>query len=161
MFRIILVLAILASVPNVEAQFRSGNEVGDLSGFVNSGNFSMNYQRPLLDPNRMTFHHSFSMGVSSSSNANYGSGSYLGSLEYRLSNTTDLTLHVGMNSLMYNGSASNGIDSNGTANNFIGGAEFRWNPSDNFELRIGAFKGMPGGSQSNYYSPWSQSSFLR
>jgi hypothetical protein len=155
MLRTFILIGFLLSVVQVEAQFRDKGEVGDLAGFVNSSSFSMNYQRPLLDPNRMSLRHSFSMGYSSASYGSYGSGSYLGSLEYRMSNTTDITLHVGLNSLMYNNT-----EYGGTNQSFSGGAEFRWNPSENFELRIGAFHGMPDQQRIGYYSPWSRNNFL-
>jgi len=135
---ILLCLVFLMAAGESAAQFRESSTAGDLQGLVHDPQFPLNLHGPLLNPQRMQLHHSFSAGFGSSSRGSVGVGTYLSRLDYHLGRNMDLRLQLGVSSILHNS-----YTPEQTGNGFVGGAEIRWMPRENLELRIAAFRGMP------------------
>lgn len=129
----------------VQAQYRDRVDPTPLSGLVLDPGYAINRVAPLLDPSRMNMSQSVSMGMVSGGGGSMSAGTYLNTLDYRLSGTMDLQLNLGVRSVMHNS-----YWSDGTGQQLIGGAEFVWRPTDSFRLQIVASRGLPQAS------PWSR-----
>jgi len=133
------------------AQFRDRVEPAPLSGLVLDPGLALNHGGPLLDPSRMTFSQSVSMGVVSGGGGSLSAGSYLNQLDYRLNGTMDLRLDFGVRSVLHNS-----YWENGTGQQLVGGAAFTWRPSENFRLQLAASRGLPQASPfaDRWRDPW-------
>jgi hypothetical protein len=130
-------IPILLLVVSAHAQFKDRAEIQPLSGMVLQPNLGLNLQGPLLDPSRMQWHQSVSMGYASGTMGSVGSGLYLNQLDYQLSSTLDMRVELGVNSVFHN-SVLPGM----TGQGLVGGAEISWRPSENFEMRLAASRGL-------------------
>lgn len=133
-----LLLAGGVSVFNpLQAQFKDRADVQPLSGVVLQPGLGLNLQGPLLDPSRMRWSQSVSMGYASGGGGSVGSGLYLNRLDYQISSTVDLRLDLGVNSVFHNS-----VLPGATGGNLVGGLDLSWHPSENFELRLAASRGL-------------------
>lgn len=119
------------------AQFKDRVEIQPLHGMLIQPGGSFNFSGPLLDPARLHISHSMSMGYAGGSQGGVGAGLYVSNLDYRLSNTVDMRLQLGVRSVFHNS-----VMPGGEGENLVGGAEIRWQPSENFTLHLAASRGM-------------------
>jgi len=121
----------------LQAQFKDRADVQPLSGVVLQPGLGLNLQGPLLDPSRMRWSQSVSMGYASGGGGSVGSGLYMNRLDYQLSPTVDLRLDLGVNSVFHNS-----VLPGATGENLVGGLDLSWRPSENFEMRLAASRGL-------------------
>lgn len=119
------------------AQFKDRVDIQALQGMVIQPGGGLNFSGPLLDPSRLHVSHSMSMGYAGGSQGGVGAGLYLSNLDYRLSNTVDMRLQLGVRSVFHNS-----MMPGGTGENLVGGAEISWRPTENFQMHLAASRGM-------------------
>ncbi len=127
----------ISALNPLHAQFKDRADLQPLSGVVLQPSLGLNLQGPLLDPSRMRWNQSVSMGYASGGGGSVGSGLYMNHLDYQLSSTVDLRLDLGVSSVFHNS-----VLPGATGENLVGGLDLRWRPSENVEMRLAASRGL-------------------
>lgn len=104
----------------------------------------------LIDPNRFSMSHSYTMSYFSSRGEGRMVGLYMNTMHYQFSNPLSLTVHVGY---MHQPFAKTGTSHMADANAILSGFELEYRPAKNFFLKIAY------GANPSLYNPYNRNRF--
>ncbi|MFZ0389308.1 MAG: hypothetical protein WAN36_02530 [Calditrichia bacterium] len=112
-------------------QFKDQSKLPSISQAVRkpAGNLFLGF----IDPSRLDIHHSFSMSYMALGNGGMMVNSYMGTIDYQLSNPLFLRLNVGLMNSPYNSFKNPALNNS----QFFGGAELFYRPTENTMIKVG------------------------